>query len=633
MDRKKVFGLMAWGGRAIFVLASLVVMTGFMVTGNTVFADTYHVWEKVEITLHAEKSYENPYTEVEVWADLTGPGFSRRCYGFWDGDNTFRVRILATAAGQWKWTSGSNQSDPGLNGITGTFSAIEWTKSQKQQNLCRRGMIKPSANGHAFEYADGTVFFLLGDTWWPTATFRYRWHDDDEERPIGHKAGFKDYVKFRKKQGFNCIAMIAASPNWANDDKPEELEMPDGTELRGAWQQAGTHSAKDMHDEKGNRAFLFPGKVPGYENYFPDVDRINPEYFRNLDRKIDYLNAHGFTPFIEVARRDIGPAWKKYYQWPESYTRYIQYVWSRYQANICLLSPIHFDWDGSLPADDWNLAANKVIEKYGHPPFGTLVSCNPTGSSLENFGHTDKAKWLTFHQIGNFHHRDGHGHRSYHLLTDIFNTKPPIPAINGEPYYDGQHNTVPGSPTAALYARSAMYGSVLSGGLGGHIYGAGKEGTKGGAMWGGNVEPAAKNKIWDGIKWPSGAQLQYLRDFVLSEGRKYQHLVPKVNLLLPNKSGKKNDWLQWAYCARTPEKDLFLLYFEKDCNRATLSGALPDAEYKASWFNPRTGQWTEAGTLTADSAGKIVLPSFPGNLEKTDTDWGLKLTLVKAQRG
>jgi len=31
-----------------------------------------------------------------------------------------------------------------------------------------------------------------------------------------------------------------------------------------------------------------------------------------------------------------------------------------------------------------------------------------------------------------------------------------------------------------------MYGSVLSGGLGGHIYSAGREGEEGGAMWGDN---------------------------------------------------------------------------------------------------------------------------------------------------
>jgi len=605
------------------------------VTGITtaVSAESYHVWEKVELTLRAQQQYDHPYTDVQVWVDLEGPQFSKRCYGFWDGDDVFRVRVLATAPGTWTWTSGSDRQDAGLNGKTGEFTAKAWSEAEKEYNPNRRGMVRPSANGHAFEYADGTPYFLLGDTWWPTGTFRYRWYDDDNDRPIGPDAGFKDFVKFRKRQGYNCIAMVAALPNWANDDKRDELETDDDTELRGAWRQAGTRSAKDMHDEDGNRAFLFPGKVPGFEQYFPDVERLNPAFFRLLDKKIDYMNAHGFMPFIEVSRRDIGPGWKKYYPWPESYTRYIQYIWSRYQANICLFSPIHFDWSGSLAAEHWNEAANAVIDQFGGPPFGTLASCNPTGSSLENFGHTDKARWLGFHQIGNFHREFGHGHRSYPLLTDIFNTLPPIPGINGEPYYDGQHDTEPGSATAALYARSAMYGSVLSGGLGGHIYGAGKEGYEGGAMWGGNVEDAARFKIWDGIQWESGDQMQYLRTFTLSEARRYQDLVPQVGLLEPDKSSTDNDWMGWAYCSRTDDKTFFLVYFEKNCRRATLSGAVPAGTYRAMWFNPRTGNWIDAngGTLTADASGRIVLPEFPGGGDRSDTDWAVKLTLTAAE--
>jgi len=35
--------------------------------------------------------------------------------------------------------------------------------------------------------------------------------------------------------------------------------------------------------------------------------------------------------------------WKKYYGWPDSYAKFIQYIWSRYQANNTVLSPIHLD--------------------------------------------------------------------------------------------------------------------------------------------------------------------------------------------------------------------------------------------------------------------------------------------------
>jgi len=597
------------------LLTTVIILLG---TFNSVFANTYHVWEKIEITLHAEKSYANPYKRVEVWVDLEGPGFEKRCFGFWDGDNTFRVRVLATTAGRWRWSSGSNQSDSGLNGITGSFTAIGWSEAEKEENPCRGGMIKASVNGHAFEYADGTPFFLLGDTWWPVPTFRYRWYNDDKERPIGPGAGFKDYIRFRRKQGFNCIAMIAALGNWANDDKPARLKMADGTVLRAAWKQAGTNSAKDMHDENGNRAFLFPGKVPGYEKYFPDVERINPAYFRNFDRKIDYLNSQGFVPFIEVSRRDIGQAWKKYYEWPESYTRYIQYVWSRYQANICLFSPIHLDTTGAtIRPEEWNEAANKVIDRYGHPPFGTLAGTNSNPSTLRNFGHTDKAKWLTFHQIGN-----RRTHDLYPYLTEIFNASPPVPGINGEPYYAGMLEAAGGTETSALYCRSAMYGSVLSGGLGGHIYGAG--GWQGG-LWSGEVEDASNTPIWEVIKWRSADQMRHLRSFILSEGRKYQGLVPNADLVQPNRSGNEKSCVGWAYCARTAEKDFFLLYFEKDCPPAILSGALPKGRYRAVWFNPRTGDWIDAGVLVARAAGEITLPNFPGDTKKSGADWGLKL--------
>ena len=510
-----------------WLVMSMITITVVSCSGTSEDVKSYHVWEKIEITLTSRKTIENPYRDMTVWVDLKGPGFNKRCYGFWDGGKTFRIRITATAPGTWTWSSGSQPADRGLEGKNGSFTAIAWTDKEIAENNSRRGMISPSANGHAFQYADGTPFFLIGDTWWATPTFRYPWRDDDTIRPMGPTAGFKEYIAYRKNQEYNCVAILAALPNWNNDDKPARLIAEDGTIIRSGWVQAGTKSAKTMTDEAGNRAFMFPGKVTGYESYFPDVERINPEYFKSLDRKIDYLNSQGFVPFIEVARRDIGQAWKKYYPWPDSYMRYIQYIWSRYQANICLYSPIHFDYDReTIPADDWNTAANMVIDKYGHPPFGTLAGTNPTGSSLHNWGHTDRARWLTFHQIGNLRTHD-----SFSLLTEIFRTEPAVPAINGEPYYDGMENAEGGSDEAALWCRSAMYGSVLSGGLGGHIYGAG--GWSGG-VWSGEVEPESKYPMWKVFQWQSGDQIRHLKKFLLSEEQKYQDLVPCSERILPN---------------------------------------------------------------------------------------------------
>ena len=61
--------------------------------------DEVHVWQKVEIELEASNEYDNPYTDVDVWVQLEGPDFSERCYGFWDGDNTWRIRVMSTGPG------------------------------------------------------------------------------------------------------------------------------------------------------------------------------------------------------------------------------------------------------------------------------------------------------------------------------------------------------------------------------------------------------------------------------------------------------------------------------------------------------------------------------------------------------
>lgn len=578
-----------------------------------------HVWEKQELTFTSSGAYANPYTDVVVWVDLRGPDFHNRVYGFWDGGSTFRVRIVATAPGAWSWTSGSEPADPGLAGRTGSFTADEWSEPEKQANPLRRGFLRATANGHALEQADGTPFLVIGDTWYAVGTNRFRWYDDDRERPLGPEAGFKDYVRYRKAQGYNWVNVIAAFPNWMTDGRSWHLKMNDAeqTPIRSAWLEYGTGSAKNM-DNEGGRPFFFPGKVPGYEDAFPDVDRINPEYFRYLDRKIDYLNANGFVPFIEVSRRDSGLLWSKFYRWPESYVRYIQYVWSRYQANNTVLSPVHLDIiDETVSPDEYSNAIRIVKDRFGPPPFGTLLSANANPSTLENWGEDS---WVTLHQTGNMREHD-----HFWYLTEIFNLRRPVPALNGEPYYAGYKDArgpgganytrgaEGGSERDDRFVRSCLYGSFLSGGFAGHVYGA--EG-----IWGADIEPAAPVHMWEAFQWRSGAQMQHLRAFALSIGRRYQELVPMADLVSPNKSHDTLSYEGWAYCARTPDKNVYLAYFEKGAPPAKLRAAHLNSLYRAQWFDPREGAWSDAGEWRADKIGILTLPPFP-----SDADWGLRL--------
>lgn len=603
--------------------------------------ETIHVWEKKEITLYSSIVFDNPYIDVDVWVQLKGPDFDKRIYGFWDGDNVFKIRITTTCPGEWSYISGSNTIDEGLNGKYGSFKAVEWSEAELKENKLRHGFIIPSKNSHAFMHADGTPFYLLADTWWSTPTDRLKWYDDDIQRETGPDMGFKDMVRFRKKQNYNCIAMIVGHPTWNTDKYPSTLIMDDEykTCIRQAWEITGISSsdtrkswdddridsdnkshknaAKTMKNE-GGRPFLFPGRIEGYEDVVPDFERINPDYFKYMDRKIDYLNDNGFVCFIEATRRDVGQVWKRYGGWPATYSKYLQYIFARYHANNCLLSPIHMDYVGyTIPSREYNEPINLYIDKYGQPPFGTPVGTNASPSTLANFGGSDDCRWLTFHQTGNWREHD-----NYYYLTELFNAKPVLPALNGEPYYPGfpDNNPIADSKEAEKNVRSSMYGSFLSGGLAGFMYGC--EG-----VWGSNTEEGSLYYLWDALQFESGRQVHYLNNFIYLKGAGYQELIPNCEMVTPNKSGAVKGYTGWAYCACTKEKDWFMLYFEEESPNAIVRSVIHDAKYRVQWFNPRNGEWLDDVNfkfLISDQACRITLPDKP-----TNEDWGLSLTLMK----
>ena len=123
--------------KALFALA----LAAYTIRANA----AVHIWEKQEVTLTSARVFPNPYTDVTVWVDLTGPNFKKRVYGFWDGAQTFRVRVLATAPGTWTWRSGSNPPDQGLSGKTGSFAAIDWTEAEKLAEPATQRL--PAAHG------------------------------------------------------------------------------------------------------------------------------------------------------------------------------------------------------------------------------------------------------------------------------------------------------------------------------------------------------------------------------------------------------------------------------------------------------------------------------------------------------
>jgi hypothetical protein len=627
---KSSFKKLLWCSIAVLFFSNAIVIE--LKASDTLVV---HTWEMLEITFEAENKYENYYTDVTCWVDLVGPDFSKRIYAFWNGSNNYVVRVVANKSGTWKWQSGSNQiNDMGLNHRTGEFTAISWTEQEITQNPNRHGFVGATANGHALQYADGTPFFMIGDTWLAGATWRlpFRNASTSDDYMPGPGIGFEDAVNYRKNMGFNSVSMIASFPNWESDTKASTYADTNGIYVRNAWEkfdylvEQDNMTSKNMRDEYGNKPF----KMSEIHDGVADFDQIIPAYFQSLDKKMQYLSEQGFVPLIETVRRDICPTWKAYFDFNESYARYVQYLISRYGAYNIIFSGIHLDWipkEYSLTADEFNEALTYHLNKYGPLPFGQLHTTLIDRSTYLAFGHYKECPWLSMHSVGN-KPRD---HRVSTAIDTLFNLEPPYPAINFEPYYTGWDHEInkpngerppANSVRDNYFSRAQMYGSVLSGGLSGHVHGtAAYDITTTG-------EPAGlRPHFWDALQYESGKYMQHLKMFVLSEGDKYRNLRPASLDIHPQKApiSPERGLDGWSYMMRTPEKDFALLYFENQSVLPVLIGFKPNTSYSLYWFDPVAGKWGLSVTIDTDKKGILVIPEFPDRQNPSVTDWAMRI--------
>jgi hypothetical protein len=434
------------------------------------------------------------------------------------------------------------------------------------------------------------------------------------------------------------MAILATSPNWNDDKYPLTASDTAGVVIRSAKPKSNSSVARDMHDEAGNRPFLFPGKCAGTTDLCADFDRISPAFFRTIDKKMAYLASQGFVPYIEPVRRDHGPGWSKYHDFNSSFPRFINYLRARLGAYNVIYSLVHVDMVGgtaNLGMPAWKSAVDAYYAKYGNMPFGQISTIMAAGSSFQYFGHTTTSPWLQAHTVGN----TPKDHGMEQALATCFQQTPPIPGFTNEPHYVGfpvDFNFPAGEPIATnnsdrdnYLARSHAYGLVLNGGLAGYVAGTG-------SRWSNTADEPADDPNypprWVTHKYVFTGQARHLAAFMLSESMKYQDLLlASTDLSSPKPAAFPVASLEgWSHMMRTADKKLALVYFESKAPVQTIANMLASTAYKAQWFDPRTGQWSNAGsgTITSDAAGKIVLPDYPNGSggAVASTDWALKLT-------
>jgi hypothetical protein len=175
-----------------------------------------HRWEVFELHLTSKQKYQNPYAAIPanakeglvqvVFSGTSGEANGKKLvlFGFWDGGQAWKVRFAPPFTGTWTYQSFSK--DPGLSKVAGKLEVREWSQDSLQQNPTRRGLIQVNKSGaqagHYFQYADGTPFLWIGDTWW-------NWTN----RKI-YFSTYKKLVDDRAAKGFNVGQLFVAANGW-----------------------------------------------------------------------------------------------------------------------------------------------------------------------------------------------------------------------------------------------------------------------------------------------------------------------------------------------------------------------------------------------------------------------------------
>jgi len=307
------------------------------------------LFDVFEVTLTTTNNYANPYKDVTLSATFTGPGPSTITIpGFWDGGNTWKVRIAPTIIGDWTLTNVTSNDSQLNNQAMGTvFTARTATTAEIDNNeVLRHGFIRVSKiYPHSFEHYDGTPFFFMGDTQWERAILQ-----SDGLRTDGNQL-FQKYQYLdsnsRSKKGFTVASMATfnANGNLGNEGATQPFTTPHTDEI------------------------------------------LNVGFFKAVDTRIAYMTSKNIRPMLVIGSPDGGLT--KNIAWIERFTKYLV---ARYAAYDVI-------WYGVKEYEEYGNGIQQIVA-YGNTiqandPYGHPTSTHTLNDTSELNGYT----WLDFHGL------------------------------------------------------------------------------------------------------------------------------------------------------------------------------------------------------------------------------------------
>src|SRR5438034_10914523 len=102
-------------------LASILLIGCWALPLDTNASTDVEQWGVQQITLHSKSHYDNPFAAVTLNCRFSFAGREVRVDGFYDGEHTWKARLMPDSVGHWTYRCTSNDRElDGHSGATRT---------------------------------------------------------------------------------------------------------------------------------------------------------------------------------------------------------------------------------------------------------------------------------------------------------------------------------------------------------------------------------------------------------------------------------------------------------------------------------------------------------------------------------
>jgi len=507
-----------------------------------VFKTVVPQWTSYEISLSSESNYQNPYTDVDVWAIFSNEkGDSLRRPAFWDGEKIWKIRFAPPHASQkWHWrTISSNENDSGLHQIQGRF---ESSINEQSNALLKSGLLKISPKARNVIHHSGAPFLMIADTPW-AIPFRAT----TEQVEI--------YAKERQAKGFNTALMMTVQP--------------------------------DMKAVGPNKRDTDQGFARAFDDLSEGhINEMNVAYFKYYDKIVDILLKHEIVPVFQPVFHGYG--WKGLEVLgrtiaPEEYVRYCKYLLARYGSGpaFWLLGGDHNGKDPGI------LESGEMMEEWDCYQQPTGIHYNPCDDYLADWADGENSH--CFHFNKSFQEKDwldfqwaqsGHdGEHLYQKVERMYNNLPTKAVANGEPTYEGMNN---GKNGLGWWQGEEAWMQLMHGGTMGVVYGAA-------TLWQWKISKTEKG-------WPAWTdQSTSWKEALQMEGSTYVGLVGRI-LKSSDLTDIEKHWDMAAGKPLLAKEGLYISYLNEG-GTITIDGMPKNLNYR--WVDPKTGNTKQMGKASS----------------------------------